>query len=222
MLNCGLGIFMLLLAAVMALVKQELIVDVLATIGEELPEILGILPLAVLSSICMIVSINTISTPSISLEGKNLWILRSLPVTGRQVLGAKRNLHISMNVWPALLAVAAVSFAMKLEPVTAVLIGVYVCAFVWFTGDIGLVVGVLRPNFHWSNETMPIKQSLNVVICWLAGWVVVIATCGGCYLLRNVLDLQPCLGLMAVVLGLVDLGLNRWLNTAGAARFDAL
>ena len=51
---------------------------------------------------CFAASVNDITTPSVSLEGKSLWILRSLPVTTRQILRDKHSLQLLLPL-PGLL-----------------------------------------------------------------------------------------------------------------------
>ena len=86
----------------------------------------------------------------------------------------------------------------------------FIAAFVWLTGAFGLMLGVLRPNFQWTSEAMPIKQSMNVMISILLGFGLPILAAVGCYLLRTRCSTE------------VYLALTWWLDTKGAARFDAL
>ena len=44
---------------------------------------------------------NLLTPPSVSLEGKTLWLLQSLPVTPWQALRAKLDLHLACTLPPA-------------------------------------------------------------------------------------------------------------------------
>lgn len=222
MLNCGLGIVILPVLAVFSLVKRELLETVLEGMGQMIPWVSSLLPMFVIIMVCVISSMNAISTPSVSLEGKNLWILRSLPVSGKQILRAKLKLHIRLNILPALFAAVVLGYCLNLEPLTIVLIGLYCMAFVWLCGVFGLVLGVLRPNFQWTSETMPIKQSINVMLSMLLGFALPILSAFGGYLARDLMSTQVYLAVAVTVLTVAAAALNNWLDTKGAALFDQL
>lgn len=222
MLNCGLGIALLPILAVLALVKRGVLDEVIATLGQMLPWIASVLPMGVVLIVCMCGGLNAVSTPSISLEGKQLWILRTLPVSGRMVLRAKLRLHLWLNIPAALFAAVVLGLCLELKAVTILLGALFVLAFLWLTGAFGLMVGVLRPNFQWTSEAMPIKQSLNMVISMLLAFALPILAALGCYFTRNWFTADVYLGLSAGLLGLVSLGMTRWLDTRGAARFERL
>lgn len=222
MLNCGLSLVLLPVLAVLSLVKRELLETVLVGMGQMLPWVSSLLPLLVIIMVCVIISMDAISTPSVSLEGKNLWILRSLPVSGKQILHAKLKLHIRLNILPALFAAVVLGYCLNLTSLTIVLILLYCVAFIWLCGVFGLVLGVLRPNFQWTTETMPIKQSINVMLSMLLGFALPIATAFVGYLARNLMSTQTYLAVAAAVLAVVAAALNYWLDTKGAALFDRL
>lgn len=222
MLNCGLGIVILPILAVVALIKRTDLQGVLAALSEMAPEIAPLVPLIMPAAVCMIVAINVISTPSISLEGKNLWVLRTMPVSGRDVLDAKLKLHVLLNSIPAALTTVVLGWCINADIATIVLMAVFTWVFVWFTGALGLILGLRRPNFNWTTETMPIKQSLNVLLSWLAGWVLIIAACAGAYLLRNAFSTQTYLAFAVAIIAIGARLLKNWLSTKGSQVFDAL
>ena len=119
-------------------------------------------------------SIDTVSTPSVSLEGKTLWIIRSLPVSGADVLTAKLNLHTAFNAVPGVIGTVVLLLAIKADWLTCILSACIVVLFAWITGALGLMIGLARPNFTWTNETTPIKQDINVIFSWFAGLGIII------------------------------------------------
>lgn len=222
MLNCGLGIAILPVVAVIALVKQEFLDEMITGIGQMLPIVNNLLPMAVVLIVCMCSGLNAVSTPSVSLEGKHLWILRSLPVSGKIVLSAKLRLHLWLNLPSAVFAAVVLGICLKLEALPILLCILFIAAFIWLTGAFGLMLGVLRPNFQWTSEAMPIKQSMNVLISIFLGFLIPVLAAVGCYLVRNLFSMELYMGLCAALFGGLSLALTRWLNTRGAARFDAL
>lgn len=138
------------------------------------------------------------------------------------VLQAKLRLHLWLNLPAALFSAVVLGICLKLEAVTILLCCLFILAFLWLTGAFGLMLGVLRPNFQWTSEAMPIKQSLNVMISILLGFALPILAALGCYFTREWFSTDLYLGLSTILLAAVSLGLTWWLNTKGGAKFETL
>lgn len=95
MLNCGLGTLMLPIAGVVLLVYQAKIRDLELLLGAEFASLLFI------AAVCLLASMNDMAAPSVSLEGKSLWLAQSLPVKPWQVLRAKLAVHLTLTGVPA-------------------------------------------------------------------------------------------------------------------------
>lgn len=160
--------------------------------------------------------------PSVSLEGKTLWILHSLPVTGRQVLRAKLGLHILLNLVPMLLAVAVLGWCLGLSGWTVGLCGLFFVMLNWFFGAFGLTLGVLRPNLQWTSEAMVIKQGLNSFIVVMLAFLIPLAVAFGGFLTVNILGTEGYFSAVAVLFGVLSFAMTRWLDTRGARRFEQL
>lgn len=91
MLNCGLGILLLPVAGVALLIKGgELLLLLQMAFGDRG----GCAEVLLCTGVCAIASMNDMATPSVSLEGKSLWLAQSLPVKPWQVLRAKLKVHL--------------------------------------------------------------------------------------------------------------------------------
>ena len=221
-LNAGMGIVLLLLLSAFALVKKDAMDVMLATVGEIAPFAASVLPMVIVVPVGFCVGMNFISTPSVSLEGKTLWILHSLPVTGRQVLRAKLGLHILLNLVPMLLAVAVLGWCLGLSGWTVVLCGLFFVMLNWFFGAFGLTLGVLRPNLQWTSEAMVIKQGLNSFIVVMLAFLIPLAVAFGGFLTVDILGTEGYFAAVAVLFGVLSFAMTRWLDTRGARRFEQL
>jgi len=221
MLNCGFGILFMPIIPIVVLLKHEQFTAVLAEFNSS-PDFASFLVVAAVCVMCLIVSMNCISTPSISLEGKTLWILQSTPANAADVLDAKVNLHVTINAIPACISTAAFVYLVSNDIYSTVVGTVVVWMYIWFTGTVGLIIGLKRPNFTWTTETTPIKQSMNVMFSLLGGWALSIGMGGIYYLISDKLSAQSYLIVLMCVFVLVTRFLKRWLNTKGAEEFMAL
>lgn len=106
---------------------------------------------------------------AISLEGKNFWIIRSLPISFRQVIGAKIMLNISLCI-PVIIICGtilnlvldlslAIRFLLYITPIVAVVLISYV----------GIILDLLFLKLDWDNEVIIIKQRIPALVAILIG-----------------------------------------------------
>lgn len=217
--NAGLGVLFLIVGGIMLLVKQDM-VQMLLTM---LPDISGMIaPIAALV-LSMMIGMVLFTAPSISLEGKTLWILRSLPVSTKAIFRAKLNLHIFITLPAALFA--AVCLILCFELGTADMICMLLCAllFTLWSAEIGLVFNLRHPTMDWISETQAVKSGISVLFTMLANFVIVLVP-GALYLflLAEQISGQVFLIGYLALLALLDWLLMHWLNTKGCRIFDAL
>lgn len=219
MLNCGLGVVIMLVATVALIWKRTMIQELLQDVFAEHMDTVF---LAVAAVVCLLTTMNDITAPSISLEGKNLWLAQVFPVSGRQVLMAKLKLHLLLTLIPAVVLIAAVEWVMKPTIAFAVLIPAAAVLFVIMMAELGLFLNVKKPNLHWTNETVPFKQGMSVMVYLFGGWALIVALAAGyCFLAKLLSPLVYLAGVTALLLA-VSVLLYRWLCTKGAQRFENL
>lgn len=170
----------------------------------------------------MIATMNDMTAPSVSLEGKNIWIVQSLPVDSRKVLTAKLKLHLILTLIPAIPLIVAVEWLIKPDLIFGVLIPIAVVLFVLLMGTLGLCVNLKMPNLNWISEIVPIKQSMGVMITLFGGWAIIVAFAVVYFLLDSILSPMWYLVLVAVILLAVSLVLLRWLFSKGTKIFSTL
>lgn len=136
-----------------------------------IPELVGIF-IPILLSFFM--ALTSVTYPSISLEGKNMWLLLNLPIESKHIYKAKILMSLCLAVPSSLIASAL--FILRFRPsvfytVMAVVIPLFysLCAAV-----MGLAVNLKFPNFSWTNATAVVKNSLSATICIFGGMFMVI------------------------------------------------
>lgn len=219
MLNCGLGTVFLVVLAVLALIKGRevfLMMNALFAGGEGFVTVLAALCL------CLLAGSNDISTPSVSLEGKSLWIAQSLPIDPWQALRAKLRMHLLITELPLVacaVCVAAVSGAALPEIVMMI---VTPMVYVVLSAAFGLFMGLKRPNLNWTNEVAPIKQGLAVFLSMFGGWLVAVALGFLYYALMARVGAVAFLLAATVLFAVLALVLLRWLKNTGAKIYQHL
>lgn len=112
-----------------------------------------------------------ISAPSISLEGKSLWILQSLPVKPIQALLAKAAAHVLLCVPPILVSGILMAVVLRLgiySTVMAILLPLLASV---FSALLGVAVNLRFPKLLWRTETEPVKQGVSVILTMGLGFL---------------------------------------------------
>lgn len=224
MMNCGLSLAVLLFAAVMLFVKSADINAALNEIKTVFPQADRLLSPLVAAATVLVCSVSVISSPSISLEGNNLWILRTSPVPPEKVLYSKLKLHLVLTEIPACLFVISAIFVLKISLINSILLIATVFMVVIILGYLGLIFNLKHPKLEWTNETVPVKQSISVLFCMLSGFATAVVYTGLMMVSVFVLNISATLymSLFAVVFALICVWLDRRLKTKGAQLFESL
>ena len=207
------------IASVAVLIKGPALATALSgTLGEYA----DIIPLLAAAAVCMLTTMNDITSPSVSLEGKNIWLVQSFPIPAKKVLHAKIKLHFLLTVIPAVLLAVCVFIVFKISIPYAILIMAFILIFILLMALIGLVLNLKMPNLTWTDATVPVKQNLCVMLALFGGWAIILAL-GSIYLL--VMEfITPLIFLIAVsiIAAVISALLLRWVDTKGAKIFETL
>ena len=109
------------------------------------------------------------SASSLSLEGKNLWIIQTAPIKMKDIIFSKISVTLSLHLIGYVCAIIAVflRFSLSVEQMIAVLLIPLVYSF--FTAILGFALDYRFANYSWDNEIVPIKQNLQVGLTMLTG-----------------------------------------------------
>ena len=219
MLNCGLGTLMLPIAGIALLIKGSTMVDVLSLALVDRPGALSVLLCAL---ICMLATMNDSAAPSVSLEGRTLWQVQSLPVAPWLALRAKLTVQLSLTMLPSLFCSVCVLLVCALPAAEAVLVLVLPQLFAVLYAAWNLFVGLKKPNLTWTSEIVPIKQGLGIFLALMTGWLYGIVF-GGSYLLFGYrLGAALYLAILAVLTLVLAVLLLLWLKRRGTRLFATL
>ena len=218
LLNSGLGVLMTLVAGVAVLVKRELLFTLASQMGAG-----DLIPFFACAGLCVLGSTVMISAPSVSLEGRYLWVIRSLPVPSRAVLRAKLWAHIVLSAPVFVLCGAMLWWTAEASLLMGVLILLVPVLYLVCSGAFGLVINLLLPRMDWVSETEPVKQGASVIVTMLGNFTLTAAVAVPYPLwLRAAMTPEVYLGVWALILMLASGGFLAWLDKEGTRRFEAL
>ncbi len=166
--NTGLGVIMIACAAAAAPFVKGKIEPILAVY----PQITEYYPLFIPALICMMNGMSCFTAPSVSLEGKSLWVMRTLPVSGRDVLLGKLKLHVVLTGTACTAAGLIAAVVMGCGIPETLLVTAVCFEAAALSGLLGLVYNLLLPNFKWLNEAVPCKQGMPVLFSMLTSMAI--------------------------------------------------
>ncbi len=101
---------------------------------------------------------------SLSLEGNKFWILKSLPISGKDVFLSKIAFNLILNLPICLLTSFTAIYLLELSFIFAAITFVFpaiICITFSFTG---MLLNMQFPNFEWTNPTIVVKQGAPILI----------------------------------------------------------
>lgn len=135
----------------------------------------------------------TVSTTcvSISLEGKNFWIIRSAPISSREILLGKAmvNILVTEPLW--IISSILLSVSLKLDIINWLLLFLSGTAAAVVCALLGLLVNLLFPKLNAGNDTQIVKQSLSAFLGIFGGWIISVPIFICAYFLCAISPLLP-------------------------------
>ena len=220
MLNCGLGVIALPIVGVVMFFKGNDILDFMNMIFGSERE--GMLIVLVVTALSLLASMNDMVVPSVSLEGKNIWIAQSLPMDLWQVLRAKLSVQLLLTIVPLIVCEICFAIVLPSHGIETILGMIVPIVFAIFLTLFGLFLGLQMPNLSWTNELAPIKQSLSVVISMFGGWVVSIVLSVLYYTTAYPMGVSLYFAVILVAFAIASVVLCIWLKKKGTIIFANL
>ena len=140
----------------------------------------------------------SISACSVSMEGKNWWLPRSLPLSAREILGSKLILHLIIFTPFYGLMEIILLFTLRTGFMGRLWLLIIPAVAVLFSALFGMVLNLRFPKFHWENATEVVKQSAATGLNILSAFVFIIPGAGAMFLPKQYADLLNLLFLIVL------------------------
>ncbi len=162
-INQGFGIIMLVIGSVLLVLVPPTILFSMLKVSQIPVDVVDYIPLMIAGMLAFTFP----SASSLSLEGKNLWIIQTAPVKILDIIFSKISVTLSLHLIGYVCAIIAVflRFPLSVEQMIAVLLIPLVYSF--FTAILGFALDYRFANYSWDNEVVPIKQNLQVGLTML-------------------------------------------------------
>ena len=219
MLNCGLGTLVALLAAVAVIIKHSDLYEICELI---IPYTGDITPLLAAVGTAIISSMTYTAAASVSLEGKSVYVINTLPVDTKKVLKAKVLTQIILVLPTALFLAISLAFTLKLSAAQSAGAILSTVIFTVLNAEFGLFINLKFYNLNWINETAAVKSGIGVMFALFFGWIYPAALFALYFALAGVLRATAYLYITIALSAILTALLYVYLRKKGPAIFENL
>lgn len=190
--NCSFGLIMLLLGSGAAIFFKN---DIIAALGSFAP-----FAALIFFGFCLV----TVYTPavSLSLEGRNFALLKTLPIKGEDIMGAKIVFNLLLELPIVMLAFPLAAIGLGLDIWMSLASLVAIISFAIVSSIIFAWLNLFFPRFDFKTEAEVIKQSMSAFIAVFSGFGL-IAIQGGILFALMLIPL-PTLALPILFLSIIN------------------
>ena len=152
---------------------------------------------------CLTLGIANYTAFSVSLEGKNLWFIKSLPISAKNWLFAKIALSLIISLPCGIISVVLLGISMQVQWYDYFIAVILLTAYLLTDSLLGIAVNLKFPQFNWANPAEIVKRGTSMTICMIAGILFVIPV----FVLQFAFSvfLSPYLGYLAILIILLAL-----------------
>ncbi|MDM5156981.1 permease [Bacillus sp. DX1.1] len=135
------------------------------------PGIEMILPGVAPFAISAIISMTCTTCVSLSLEGKNVWIIKSLPLTPKVIYDSKILMNLSLSIPASIISAILMIIGLKPDVWTSILIVITPLTYSFFSAIWGIFINNRFAYYDWESETQVVKQSVGSFVGMFGGLI---------------------------------------------------
>ncbi len=119
----------------------------------------------------VLMTIATTTSCSISMEGKNFWMLQTLPIRSNDIYLAKMLANLTIALPFYVISVAVGFLTIQPDIMEYLWIIIIPACYIVYMSVIGIKVNIAFPSFNWDNEVQVVKQSASTFVSMIVGVV---------------------------------------------------
>ncbi|MGG7076799.1 hypothetical protein [Clostridium sardiniense] len=180
-----------------------------------------LVPLILIASTSLFVALSNTTSSSISLEGDNFWILKSLPIETIDIFKSKIYLNLAITIVPILIGIPILIFALDLTIIESIWLFVIPILVSFYISQMGLIINLVFPMMRWTSEVVVVKRSASAGIALLIGGLS-IAIPSFIYYWFSISNTNIYLTIISIVLLIVNIILYKLLRSFGTSRLEKI
>ncbi|MDU1540046.1 MAG: ABC transporter permease [Paeniclostridium sordellii] len=134
----------------------------------EMSIVVDMMKIQIIGVIAFCIIMTNTSCVSISLEGKNLWILKSSPIDEMEIFKSKILLNILLTIPISVISFLVIAIKLNFELKTIVVVILSIVLLSIFIAILGLFINLLYPKLEFTSDVQVVKQSASVIISMIS------------------------------------------------------
>lgn len=181
----------------------------------------GIFPLLVVG-IIFIIFMSSTTSASISIEGNNYWILKTMPLKPKDVFNAKILLNVLLNVPAGIIAAIIFYFTLGLSFTQLLIIVGLIVLTSFVEACWGLLINLKFPKMDAVNDVVIVKRSLSVLVALLVPMAIIFGVAGAYSEMSSTISFDIMIVIVFVMLFIMYFVERYLLSTWGSRRFKEI
>ena len=220
MFNTSFGLLLLIVASIIICIKgDKVFFNILSTYGIKTK-----LSIELIFYIILLFSLymTSITSSSVSLEGKTINITKSLPIKTTTIFNSKLLFTILLELPFITLSTILVSIKYKFNILIILLILISAILIILLNGIIGLIINLKYPKLNYSNDTEVVKQSISSMLSIFMGMSILIVSIVLFIKFIDKINLVILISIYICIIFIVDLILYKILTKYGTNEYNKL
>lgn len=159
-LNTMIGCILMVVLAVGVLISGTAEIEQMMGLSGKITKVLPM----VLAFAC---GLSPTTVSSVSMEGKQWWIAKSLPVSTGQLINSKVMVNLTIALPCYFVTEIILFFAMDMSVTERIFLFVIPLVYIFYATVLGIVINLKMPSFQWESEAAVVKQSGAVLLAML-------------------------------------------------------
>lgn len=126
-----------------------------------------------LGIILFVSAMSSTTSSAISLEGKNIWLIKSLPVSAKKVFVSKILINLIVMLPFMYIAVIIASIVFAVDITGTILLLFISTSSITMIAVMGIAINLIAPKLNAPNDTVVVKQSASAFLTMLIGILIV-------------------------------------------------
>ena len=220
MFNTIFGLLLILIITILLCIKGDSILDMLLNAeGTQTTEINISLPVIYYILVLFSCSMTSITSSSVSLEGKTINITKSLPISEKNILKSKIIYPYVIELPFILISELIFFIKFKINIIDIILILSMSLIMVTLSSIIGLIINLKYPKMNATNDTEVVKQSMSSMISVFIGMGIFIISVIGIIYLYEIINIYLLLTIHILILLIVAIVLYIILMKQGITEY---
>jgi ABC-2 type transport system permease protein len=162
------------------------------------------------------------TSSSISIEGRNFWIMKTLPLSPSSIFKGKILLNLVLLLPIAYLSLVILYFTLNLSIIQLITLLALVSISSLLAAQFGLLVNLKFPKLNANNDTIVVKQSASAMISVLIPMATIMIISSIYTGFSDIINFNVLLGTVLIILLILCFVEHNLLETWGVKRFKQI